>query len=166
MAFGQVSGPPASGRQVKELLALLQEAGHSDFRDARGPMGFTQRQAGGKFTAAEASVLIDRLLEEQAAGDSPGPEGAGGISGSVSDHPSAGLPNEPASSVPPAPSRPARSATRPSNVVPLRTGNRAPAKAASPQRLSAADEALRRFSADKLVAELRRRGYTVTEPAP
>ena len=47
VAFGQQSGPPASGRQVQELLSLLKDAGHSDFRDARGPMGFTQRQAGG-----------------------------------------------------------------------------------------------------------------------
>ena len=32
------------------MLTLLQDAGHTDFRDARGPMGFTQRQAAGKFT--------------------------------------------------------------------------------------------------------------------
>ena len=36
----------------------LQEAGHADFRDARGPLGFTQRQAGGKFTRDEAEQLI------------------------------------------------------------------------------------------------------------
>src|SRR5687767_15033524 len=57
MAFGQASGPPASGKQVQELLSLLQEAGHSDFRDARGPMGFSQRQAAGKFTRAEADAF-------------------------------------------------------------------------------------------------------------
>src|SRR2546430_13411831 len=61
MAFGQVSGPPASHRQVQQLLALLQDAGHRDFRDARGPMGFTQRQAGGKFTRDEAEALIEQL---------------------------------------------------------------------------------------------------------
>jgi hypothetical protein len=61
MAFGQRSGPPASGRQVQELLKLLQRAGHSDFRDARGPMGFTQRQAAGRFTRDEADAVIDRL---------------------------------------------------------------------------------------------------------
>jgi len=61
MAFGQQAGPPASARQVRELLELLQEAGHTDFRDARGPMGFTQRQAAGKFTRDEAEALIDRL---------------------------------------------------------------------------------------------------------
>ena len=61
MAFGQSAGPSASGRQVKELLELLNNAGHADFRDARGPMGFTQRQAGGKFTADEAAEFIDQL---------------------------------------------------------------------------------------------------------
>jgi hypothetical protein len=66
MAFGQQSGPPASAKQVQELLALLQEAGHSDFRDARGPMGFTQRQAAGKFTRGEADELIERLQDVEA----------------------------------------------------------------------------------------------------
>ena len=42
-------------------LALLQDAGHEDFRDARGPMGFTQRQAAGKFTVDEATAFIDTL---------------------------------------------------------------------------------------------------------
>ncbi len=69
MAFGQQSGPPATARQLAQLLALLQEAGHSDFRDARGPLGFTQRQAGGKFTRAEADELIARL--ESGAVDEP-----------------------------------------------------------------------------------------------
>ncbi len=61
MAFGQSVGPAASGRQVKELLELLSNAGHADFRDARGPMGFNQRQAGGRFTADEAAQFIDQL---------------------------------------------------------------------------------------------------------
>ena len=67
MAFGQQQGPPATARQVQELLVLLQEAGHSDFRDARGPMGFTQRQAGGRFTRTEAEELLERL-------QNPGPD--------------------------------------------------------------------------------------------
>lgn len=68
MAFGQQSGPPASAKQVQELLALLQQAGHSGFRDARGPLGFTQRQAGGKFTRDEAAAFIEQL---QRAADEP-----------------------------------------------------------------------------------------------
>ena len=69
MAFGQQSGPPASAKQVQELLSLLHDAGHTDFRDARGPMGFTQRQAAGKFTRDEATAFIDQLQESEA---SPG----------------------------------------------------------------------------------------------
>jgi hypothetical protein len=69
MAFGQQSGPPASARQVRELLDLLKEAGHSDFRDARGPMGFTQRQAGGKFTHDEATAFITQLQDAESGGN-------------------------------------------------------------------------------------------------
>jgi hypothetical protein len=71
MAFGQQTGPPATSRQVKELLGLLQEAGHTDFRDARGPMGFTQRQAGGRFTRDEADAFIEQLQEAEADGGAP-----------------------------------------------------------------------------------------------
>ena len=70
MAFGQPLGPPASARQVQELLALLHDAGHTDFRDARGPMGFTQRQAAGKFTRDEVGVFIDRLQDAEG-GEAP-----------------------------------------------------------------------------------------------
>ncbi len=65
MAFGQQAGPPATARQVQELLALVQAAGHDDFRDARHPLGLTQRQAGGRFTRDEAQSLIDQLLEAE-----------------------------------------------------------------------------------------------------
>ena len=61
MVFGQSAGPPATSRQVAELLELLHVAGHESFRDARGPMRLTQRQAAGKFTRAEADELIARL---------------------------------------------------------------------------------------------------------
>lgn len=64
VAFGQQSGPSASAKQVQELLTLLQDAGHTDFRDARGPMGFTQRQAAGKFTRDEVEAFIDRLQDD------------------------------------------------------------------------------------------------------
>jgi len=71
MAFGQQSGPLASAKQVQELLTLLKDAGHTDFRDARGPMGFTQRQAAGKFTRDEAAASIDRLQEAEFGGSTP-----------------------------------------------------------------------------------------------
>lgn len=63
MAFGQPSGSPASAKQVEELLGLLHDAGHRDFRDARGPMGFNQRQAGGRFTRDEAAGFIEQLQD-------------------------------------------------------------------------------------------------------
>jgi hypothetical protein len=72
MAFGQQSGPPAAANKVRELLALLQDAGHTDLRDARGPMGFTQRQAAGKFTRDEADAFIQQL-QETAGDESPPP---------------------------------------------------------------------------------------------
>ncbi len=62
MTFGKASGPPASAKQLKYLLSLIEQAGHTGFRDARGPLGLTQRQAGGKFTIGEASALIDQLV--------------------------------------------------------------------------------------------------------
>jgi hypothetical protein len=71
MAFGQQSGPPASAKDVKELLSLLQDRGHSGFRDARGPLGLTQRQAAGKFTRDEAAALIERLHQGEADGSAP-----------------------------------------------------------------------------------------------
>jgi hypothetical protein len=72
MAFGQPSGPPASGKQIQELLTLLNAAGHTDFRDARGPMSFTQRQAGGKFTRDEADAFIAQLQEWAEIADNAG----------------------------------------------------------------------------------------------
>jgi hypothetical protein len=72
MAFGQQAGPPASRREVQELLTLLQDAGHTDFRDARGPMGFTQRQAAGKFTHDEAAAFIAQLQEAESPAEPSG----------------------------------------------------------------------------------------------
>jgi hypothetical protein len=79
MAFGQQSGPPATGRQVRELVDLVVAAGHADLRDARHALGLTQRQAGGKFTRDEAQTLIDQLLEAEHQGSDDGlGEGDGG----------------------------------------------------------------------------------------
>lgn len=106
MAFGDQKGPPASPRRVRELLDLLRDAGHEDFRDARGPMGFTQRQAAGKFTRGEVDAFVAQLQASEATGQPP---------------PRA-------------------------------------------ERLSSADEALRRVPAERLAAELQRRGWAVLEP--
>lgn len=64
MAFGQQPGPPATARQVRQLTELVVAAGHTDLRDARGPLGLNQRQAGGRFTREEADDLIARLEAE------------------------------------------------------------------------------------------------------
>lgn len=149
MAFGQSSGPPATGKQLNELLELLAAAGHSDFRDARGPMGFTQRQAGGKFTRDEADAFIEQLQSEL---DGDGP---------------------PAGSTPPASTG---SASRPSKIAPRKqpTGSssikrRPPAKRSpspkrpSPKRPSAVP-GLEDVSSEDLAAELQSRGWVVLEP--
>lgn len=82
MSFGQTA-PPATAKQVQYLLSLVEKAGHLSFRDARGPLGLTQRQASGKFSRNEASALIDRLLGESSddadgADDAHGADGAHG----------------------------------------------------------------------------------------
>ena len=73
MEFGQSWGPPASHNQMRELTELLQAAGHSDFRDARGPMGFTQRQANGKFTRDEAASAFSPAEESPMSAEHPTP---------------------------------------------------------------------------------------------
>jgi hypothetical protein len=69
MPFGQQSGPPASQSQMRELSALLKETGYADLREARGPMGFTQRQAGGRFTRDEVEAFLDRLRNAEPGAD-------------------------------------------------------------------------------------------------
>lgn len=144
MAFGQASGPPASHSQLRELTELLEAAGHSDFRDARGPMGFTQRQASGKFTRDEADEFIAALQE--AAHESneldaepnlqPKPKSEPeSTSGSKSRSKSTAVPNE-------AP-------------VPARPKQRQRAETAPP---------LDTFTDEQLAAELQSRGWVVMEP--
>jgi hypothetical protein len=93
MAFGQQSGPPAPANKVRELLSLLQDAGHTDFRDARGPMGFTQRQAAGKFTRDEADAFIEQL-EEAAHNEGPPPSPAPSIRPSAAERALRDVPSE------------------------------------------------------------------------
>jgi len=123
VAFGQQTGLPATAKQVQELLACLLAAGHDGFRDARGPMSFTQRQAGGKFTRDEAAAFIDQLTDASQGAVAPAPDSE---------------PARPAASNAPSP--------RPT------------------ERLAPADAAIRRIDSTRLAAELRRRGWTLTEP--
>lgn len=109
MAFGQASGPPATHKQLEELLNLLMDAGFEDFKEARYPMDFSQRQAGGKFTRDEADEYIEKLQEQSEMED----------------------------------------------------GSVAPVEKAT--KLSPAEQALRKFPAEELAAELQRRGWIVAE---
>ena len=61
MAFGQASGYPASRKQIEQLTELVVAGGFADLREARHPLGLTQRQSNGKFTRDEADELIERL---------------------------------------------------------------------------------------------------------
>ncbi len=137
MAFGQSLGPPAGQRQVNRLLELLNESGHSDFRDARGPLDLTQRQAAGKFTRDEADALIELLeteLEQQRpdasdACSSPEVHGSTEIASSTT-------------ATPPAPRRISR----------------------DERRAKEAQRTLRDVSDEVLATELQRRGWVVMEP--
>jgi hypothetical protein len=88
---------------MRELQELLTEAGHEDFRDARGPMGFTQRQAGGKFTRDEADAFIAQLrgAADAASGASdagptaPAGDTSAGGSASGESKAGSGVPSEP-----------------------------------------------------------------------
>ena len=112
MAFGQASGTPASHSQLRELTELLEAAGHSGFKDARGPMGFTQRQASGKFTRDEADEFIAALQEAEHESSEPAPS--------------------------PTPARPKPAVARPKSVRPKAT----PRAGAASSLESVSDEAL------------------------
>ena len=152
MAFGQQSGPPATAKQVQQLLSLLQAAGHSDFRDARGPLGFTQRQAAGKFSRDEADAFIE-TLEAEAELDAGAPDGrsADATEAPATDERSGASPGR----VHPAAGAAARTVA----------GNRErPAVAQRGARASTSDAVLRRIPTEELAAELQRRGWVVMEP--
>lgn len=102
MSFGQPSGPPASAKQMRELLTLLEQAGYDGFRSARGPLGFTQRQGGGKFTRDEADVVIEQVRAELEAAEGRAEGGSGGTAE--------------AKAVPAEPVRPAARPPRPSSA--------------------------------------------------
>jgi hypothetical protein len=79
MSFGQPSGPPASAKQMRELLTLLEQAGYDGFRSARGPLGFTQRQGGGKFTRDEADAVIEQVRAELEAAEGESEHESGAV---------------------------------------------------------------------------------------
>jgi hypothetical protein len=140
VSFGQSSGPPASAKQVAYLLSLLQQEGYAGFRDARGPLGLTQRQGGGKFTTKEASSLIDQLVgASDDDGDEPPEPATIDAAGAVS-------------------ARPARR-----NATDARSA--ASAQRAADRLESERIELLRGMPAELLAAELERRGWSVTSPA-
>lgn len=155
MAFGQSSGPPATGKQVNQLLELLAAAGHSDFRDARGPMGFNQRQAGGKFTRDEADAFIEQL-EAEVNGDGPPSESSGNASSSSSKI----VPRRSASSsTSRTNSKPARKPAR--RAIPKSTSSPSKSAPAKQQNQSAT---LDDVPSEVLAEELQRRGWVVLEP--
>lgn len=147
MAFGQQSGPPASTKQLKYLLSLVQAAGHDGFRDARHPLGLTQRQAGGKFSGREASELIDRLLagEFDEGDEVSGPDEPVGPASSSSSARTSGRRSSPA--------RPDRR----TEIAAERAQQRLDDQRA---------ELIAGVPADDLAAELERRGWTCTPPDP
>lgn len=144
MAFGQAAGPPASAKQLAALAALLAEAGYASFREARHPLGLTQRQANGKFTQGEAGELLDRL--EAAAEVGPGP-----IDGSVPGErvPDERVPDEQVADRRAPRPRPSRSA-------------RPPARSSEQGR--EADPVVTAFPDELLAEELVRRGWTCQPP--
>ncbi len=112
MAFGQAAGPPATHKQLDELLDLLMGAGFESFKEARYPMDFTQRQAGGKFTRDEADEFIEKMQERSE----------------------------------------------------IEADSIAPAASFQKTKKSPASQALSKYPAEELAAELQRRGWIVAEP--
>jgi hypothetical protein len=148
MAFGQQGGPPATHRQVQELLDLIVAAGHLDLRDARGPLGLTQRQAGGKFTRDEAEALIEQLQAEAE---------AGGTDASAASEPEP----DPAATTTGGPASPTQRTRATPRPKPAAGGAVAAARA---RREAEAARQLRELPDHLLAAELQRRGWAVMEP--
>ena len=126
---------------MKDLLELLENAGYSDFRDARGPMGFSQRQAGGKFTSDEAAELIDQLQ--------------------TAEYEAAQAPTKRAEPKKKA-AAPKKAASSEKTVTKEDEAKKDEAKKDEP--MTDLERAVRTASTKSLVLEVRRRGWTVTKP--
>lgn len=168
MAFGQQSGPPATHRQMQDLLELVTGAGHEDLRDARGPLGLTQRQANGKFTRDEADALIEQLQAEAdvaaAAADAVAEvapdEGEAGEAGSATAAATASTAKANRSGA-----RASASSGTTRQAAPRpKTAPGGAVAAARARREAEAAKALREASDELLAAELQRRGWVVMEP--
>jgi hypothetical protein len=157
MAFGQSPGPSAGGRQMSELLELLEEAGFSGFRDARGPMGFNQRQGGGKFTGDEADMYIEQLQADAEARRAD-PDAAPTAVASSSKIVTRAQPRPKASAAAPRPKAKAKKAPANSKVVSRPTGGSGP-KSVRPSTNGPLADA----SDEDLATELRKRGWTVNQ---
>ncbi len=121
-------------------MALVRAQGHTDFRDARGPLQLSQRQAGGRFTTQEASALIDRLVSSTSGGGDNEDAGAEERAGPR-----------------------ATEVTGTRVTGPRVTGPRATEPRAA-QQPETADALVRGLPVDLLVAELERRGWRALAP--
>lgn len=162
MSFGQQSGPPASAKQVAYLTSLLAKAGYASIREARGPLGLTQRQGNGKFTTQEASALIEQLLAEDegyTGEDEPADATRAGATGTWGSGRRAATPAA------------GRAAAERSTAASGSAVTPASQRAAEQRRLRAEarqlaerEAAVAGIPADILVQELERRGWTCTPP--
>jgi len=144
MAFGQASGPPASAQQIRHLESLLGDAGHGSFKEARHPLGLTQRQAAGKFTSQEASELIERLESSIEEPDEPDESGESGAESGTGDA-----------------TEPRGGAGRPAE---RRTPSVSAEERAARRLLSRQEEAVVDLPSELLATELERRGWTCIPP--
>ena len=136
MAFGQASGPPAPAKQVAQLEALLNDQGFASFKEARHPLGLTQRQAAGRFTSAEATELIERLTAQDE------------VRASAPDTPDAGA-----------------TARRPTPAVPsARTVRPRAGRTPDHRDLAREEELVITLTADVMATELTNRGWCCIAP--
>lgn len=129
---------------MEHIEELLARAGFDTLREARHPYGLNQRQAGGKFTVAEADLLIERLEAAELV-----QQGDGEADVALAEPAAAGAGSAPSA----APRRTPRGSSRPAGG----------ASTASPRPQRKA-QVLSAFDDDVLVAELERRGWCCIPP--
>ncbi len=120
-------------------------------------MGFTQRQAGGKFSRDEADEFIEQLQIE-VYGDGP----PSGSKPPATRGATASRPSKIARRQPPDESAPAKKPAATRKAAAAKPTSTAAAKKSG--RSSSVAEALQKVSTELLVAELERRGRVVLDP--